>query len=158
MRITLLFIVFLSHVTFGQSWTATWIPNNQDCQNLFLANEKPENNLLRFILFDHKNNADSSLQEIQHFVNQRYNQVVDPEYSIEVLQVWYDDLGNVDVIETMISDNVALRPDNFELNDIPKSFQTDLRNIETSFKNNVLFEEIEKVFQLFKSNSSNKKN
>jgi hypothetical protein len=128
----------------------TWIPDREDCSALFIAHSTPENNLSRFITIDEHSNSEESLSEIQDFINRRYHPVIEPEYSIELLKVWLDDNGKVDIIVVMITDNVALHPDNFELDDIPRSFQTDLRNIELSYSNEVLFSEIRSVFDKLK--------
>lgn len=145
--------LFVTITSFTQSvWVNTWIPDNKDCSNLFIANQNFENNLSRFIIFDSNSNSADLLLEVQKFVDSRYNSVIEPEYSIEVLNIWFDDLGNVDVIDVHITDNVALHPNNFVLDDIPKSFKTDLRNIESSYAGNVLFEEIQTVFNIFNKN------
>jgi hypothetical protein len=148
--VVLVAAVSIAFVSFGQKlYVNTWIPDNKDCSTLFLSNQNFENNLSRFIIFSDSINQDELIREIQIFVNKRYNSIIGPEYSIEVLQVWFDTSGNVDVISIMILDNVALHPNNFELNNIPKSFKTDLRNIESSYLNGVLFNEIRTVFDIF---------
>jgi hypothetical protein len=82
----------------------------------------------------------NSLSVVDSLIDVRYESILNSKFSIDVYRI---DNGIVDVL---ISNNDAFKPENFDQTDRNILFITTLNNIESAFLSGVLFNEITIVF------------
>jgi hypothetical protein len=81
-----------------------------------------------------------SISVVDSLIDVRYKSILNSKFSIDVYRI---DNGIVDVL---ISNNDAFKPENFDQTDRNILFITTLNNIESAFLSGVLFNEITIVF------------
>ena len=136
-----------------------WIVGDERFETYTLAKDYKFDNIENYKEIIPINEFDSSqVDPFQNFITERYSNALGEKYRLEFIQTSF--IGTTDEIDRVyiiVIDRSAFKPENFDQSLDYGALITDLRNIEESFIQGKLLDELNMIFPILKTEALEKR-